>query len=125
MSNSENEEVKLNDQQIEDGAAITHTKKLAKAAGEKARAGAYPFFYTQKNGKLLLVKVKEVGSFQSFVANTRKMDAAVVKSTIAKWKAQGNYASEDDVEAKILELRAGLTKTNDSPKAAQKRRGKK
>lgn len=77
-------------------------KKLAQ---EKANRKQKPFktIYTNKDNKILRIDVKPNGSYSSYIGNNTKHKEQL-KPLIAKWKKDGVWFDEHDLEEKIKEI---------------------
>ena len=83
--------------QGETGNASIEWAKLK--AKEKSQRKEKPSksFYTQKDGKILLVTVKYNGAYSSYIGNNRKHKEQL-KPLIAQWKKEGSWVDEHDHE---------------------------
>lgn len=80
-------------------------------AKEKAarKEKSFKDFYTQKDGKILLVTIKSNGAYSSYIGNGKKHKEQL-KPLIARWKKDGVWIEEHEAEEfiskTIIELEA-------------------
>lgn len=86
--------------------ANVHAKKKAK---EKKEVKAFKELFTIKDGKILSVKVKENGTYFSYVGTKKKLGDQF-ELMLKKWNKEGIFVNEYDLKDKAKEVRSQLLK---------------
>lgn len=86
--------------------ANAHAKKKAK---EKKQDKASKEIFTVKDGKLLSVKVKENGSYFSYIGTKKKLGSQY-DLMLKDWNKKNLFVNEFDLKEKVEEIRKELIK---------------
>lgn len=90
--------------------ANAHAKKKAKekSDAQKSSNKLEKIFFTIKDGKILKIKVKPNGAYSDYVGKKSKLTKDAFEANLKKWKADGQWLSEDDYQDKVSEVQKEL-----------------
>ena len=100
--------------EVRQSAEIEHAKKLVRENKKKAKLPKKEKqFFTVKDGKVLSIKVKPSGAYSTYIGTKKKWDKKDKNGysvTVAKWKSDGLWVSEEDYNEKCSKIIEELNK---------------